>query len=239
MKPHPSILLLLVLGLNGPANAQSLSGLAPAAEPAAPGSEKEVAPKNTGEPLAQHAAELASSPSRYAGIDVDAYVNLLSASFAMRKRTYDPFGRHQDPNFKPVQPAKPKRRVLGAKPTPVMPFVDIIRAIRVTAVFPSRGMFMVDSREFHEGQRIPLKLSNGKDIPIHVIKVAADAITFRNGETNETALLDTGLKPDGLTRGDGRDAPPGMIEKNANAPLIIDNPGAQIGASDLPFSSSR
>lgn len=243
MKPLPSTTLLLALGLGmaAPAGAQSFGGMpvAPEEHEEAPATAKK---EDTSAPAKQpaeakpivvdeKAAELARQPSRYAGIDTETYVEVHAQSFAMRNRMLDPFARHQDPNFKPKQPARAARKIKKLKKEPVTPFSDIIQGIQVTTVIPARGTFMVGNRTFRVGQRIPLRMTNGKEIPLHVVQVGSQFITFRNGTTGEVANLSLAIMPEGMRRGEGEMTPPGLIEQNHNAPLVIDSPN--------PLSQSR
>lgn len=240
MKPLPAIFLLLALGPGSPAPAQSFGGMpvvpdeeetSPAAEDAT--DEKKEARPVEPEPIVidEKAAALARQPSRYVGLDTATYVEVVAQSFSMRNRVIDPFARHQDPNFKPKNPVRATRKIKKLKKEPITPFSDIIRGIQVTTVIPAKGTFMVGNRTFRVGQRIPLRLTNGKQIPLHVVRVHPQAITFRNGTTGEIANLSLAIMPEGMRRGDGAMTPPGVIEQNIDAPLIIDSPN--------PLSQSR
>ena len=173
--------------------------------------------------------ELLASPSRFAGLDLDNYVQALSSTFSMRTRDTDPFAKYQDPNFKPIQPIAPKSKIAKLKPEPVTPFSDIVERINVTAVIPAQQVFLVDERSFTIGSRI--KLDTGKDSPIaiHVTAIAADSVTFRHGITGETAVLHIKLMPEGMTPGGKTIHPPGMAPKNSDAPVDV-RPGNSISS---------
>ncbi|MGB6221981.1 hypothetical protein [Haloferula sp.] len=170
-------------------------------------------------------SELLASPSRYAGLDLDNYVQALSSSFSMRTRDLDPFARHQDPNFKPPQPVAPRPGISKPQPEPVTPFSDIIARINITAVVPAKQLFLVGERSFRVGDRIELDVGKEKPISVHVMAIEANSVNFRHGITGETANLSLGLTPEGMERGVALH-PPGMVSKNSPAPLDArpDNP---------------
>ena len=199
MKTIPSILsLALVL----PLAAQSLDSVNPV-NPEASLATPEVESDGT--------AELIAIPSRYAGIDGDAYIQTILASFEMRGRARDPFGRHQDPNFKPPTPVVTKKAVKKYKPEPVTPFSDIVEAIPITAIIPAQGKFLVGGSSYSVGAR--LKLNTGKDEPltVHVVGIDNNRVHFRHGITNETAAHVLKVLPGGMTPGAAGARPPGFI----------------------------
>lgn len=163
-------------------------------------------------------SELLASPSRYAGLDLEKYVQALSSSFSMRKRDLDPFALHQDPNFKPVQRVIAKKNVPKFKKEPVTPFSDIVARINVTAVVPAKQTFLVGERNFSVGDRIRLDVGKDKPISVHVVSIQATSVTFRHGITGETASLSLKLMPDGMSRGKA-EHPPGMVVDGTDAPI--------------------
>lgn len=199
--------------------AQSLPGIGPRerAEKAAPDSPE--------------AAQLVQLPSRELDQRSDEFVALLRGRLAMQSREIDPFARHQDPDYRPPTPepdrATPER---GSAPaTPITPFSDIIAGIRVTTVNASRRMFMVGDRSFRVGDRIPLDIGRAQPLPVQVVAVSNRSITFRNGESNETADLPLGIMPDGLEPS-RRIEVPGIVPKGTTAPLSV-NPVNGISAN--------
>lgn len=209
MKQIPSILgLALVL----PLAAQSLDTVDPATpDTSIPAPKVEDNKKS----------ELIAVPSRYAGIDADAYISTILASFEMRGRARDPFGRHQDPNYKPPTPVIAKKAVKKYKPEPVTPFVDIVEAIPITAIIPAQGKFLVGGRSFSVGSR--LKLNTGKDEPlvVHVVGIDNNRVNFRHGITNETAAHILKVLPGGMIRGGGGVRPDGFIPAGSDDTIDI------------------
>lgn len=177
--------------------------------------------------------ELIAVPSRYAGIDADAYIRTLLGSFEMRGRARDPFGRHQDPNFKPPTPVVAKKAVQKYKPEPVTPFSDIVEAIPITAIIPAQGKFLVGGRAFSVGSR--LKLNTGKDEPltVHVVGIDNNRVNFRHGITNETASHVLKMLPGGMIRGGGEARPEGVIPADADHTIDVS------GGSPNSLSSRR
>lgn len=216
----PAALLLI---LAGPAAAQSADSFKTSdlvtPEPAA--GSMESAP-DTANPLL-------TQPSRYAGIELENYVRVITSSFSMRGRAVDPFGRDQDPNAKPIVPKRTNSTIPTYKPAPVTPFPDIIAAIQVTTIIPAQRTFLVGQRSFSVGDRIKLNTEEGKIIPVLVVAVRSNAITFRNETTSETADLKLDLVPDGMSRGNNV-RPPGVVPAGGNAPLDI-GPTASISSS--------
>lgn len=164
-------------------------------------------------------SDLLSSPSRYAGLELDNYIQALASSFKMRTRDTDPFARHQDPNFKPIQPVAPKKGIPKFKKEPVTPFSDIIARINVTAVMPAQQTFLVGNRTFKIGDRIKLDVGKEKLISVHVVAIQANSVNFRHGITGETADLSLKLMPAGMERGTAVH-PPGMVAENSETPIL-------------------
>lgn len=165
---------------------------------------------------------ITSQASRYAGSDIADYVQRTIAHLSMTRRATDPFGRHQNPDYKP--PVQEIARPGPAKyaPQPVTPFSDIVAAIPVTTVMPAKGAFLVGNRTFKIGDHFPLRLPNGKSIRVQVAAVTGAAIEFRNLESGETGVLKLTRMPAGMQRGKGGDEiPPGVQIEDASAPLDV------------------
>lgn len=196
---------ILSLALALPLAAQSL-------DPAVPDA-AEVAAAVATEKKEEQLSELIAMPSRYVGIDADAYIQTVLASFEMRGRARDPFARHQDPNYKPPTPVITKKAVKKYKPEPVTPFSDIVEAIPITAIIPAQGKFLVGGRSYAVGSR--LKLNTGKDEPlvVHVVGIDSNRVNFRHGITNETAAHVLRVLPGGMSRGSGI-VPAGVVPTN-------------------------
>ncbi|GAA5476548.1 hypothetical protein Hhel01_00020 [Haloferula helveola] len=215
MKQSPISSALLACALLAPvATAQSIENFN---NPASSDIANEVAL----EKVAENRGELITQPSRYVGLDLDAYLRSLSSSFEMRTRARDPFGRHQDPNFKPPAPKitrKPKPgQIVKERATP---FPDIVAAIPITTIIPGKQKFLIGGQSYGIGQR--LKLNTGKSEPliVHVVSVETDRVTFRNGLTNELAAHTFEPLPGGMTPGTPS-KPAGLEVNDGEVPIDI------------------
>lgn len=172
---------------------------------------------------AKEAGPVSATPSRYVGEgELDAYVESLSSVFSMRGRATDPFGQLQDPDAKPViktSVAKTSRRVAPAQATP---FADIMRLIKVTTVMPGEKRFLIGTRSFKQGGRIPIVFRN-KNVNAEIVSVNSQQIDFRNLDNGETASIKINLLPVGMTPGTGGITAPGMVPDRPNAPIELDS----------------
>jgi hypothetical protein len=163
-----------------------------------------------------------TTPSRLvSGEDIETHVASLSAVFSMKARATDPFGQLQDPEARRlVKPsvAKKNPRIQQIQATP---FSEIITKIKVTTIMPGEKRFLVGTRPFKQGDRIPL-VFRSKTMSIEVISVSSNQIDLRNLESGETAALKINLLPVGMTPGNGKITAPGMIPDNPNAPIDLD-----------------
>jgi hypothetical protein len=208
---------LVSLCLAFPLCAQSIQSIDPsaAARPVEP----------TPEPLDRDAAaDLIAVPSRYAGEKLEAYLNALVSSLAMRNRERDPFGRHQDPDYEPPKPVIANKAIEKYKPAPVTPFSDIVDAIPITAIIPAQRKFLVGGKAFSVGSRIKLNTGSTEPVTVHVIDIGNDRVVFRNGATRETAPHVLGAVPDGMSHGIKPIAPEGMVPGPANDTIDINPP---------------
>ncbi len=217
--PLAAVLLLLVVCLTCSASDQP----APPTIPTPPAT-KDVTPTNDKSPAtAPEITEAVNiTPSRFVTPEaLSDYVTSRSAVFAMRNRTTDPFGQLQDPTAVRViktTVAKPTRRIA---PLQVTPFSDIIRLIKITTVMPKEKRFLVGSRSFKQGDRIPLAF-RGKNIPVEIFSVTSTQIEFHNLENNETASIKLNHLPEGVTLGTFGSTPPGMVKDMPEAALELD-----------------
>lgn len=187
------------------------SGLVPAPAPAAPA------------PAAAPAAAAELLPSRFAGEDQPAYVRQLVNTFSIRKRTTDPFGRYQDPDFVAPRPVKqlatsPTQRFQAEPPTP---FIDIVAAITVNLVMPDKGQFLIGDRAVKVGEVLPLQLPSGKQLKVQVLAVTSTRIDFRNLATGEAASRQLDMLPEGMRKGTGTITAPGVQPAGKDAPVQI------------------
>lgn len=226
MKAHPSSLTLqaavsalLILG-SLPSPAQSAegfdtSGVAPAEPAPAPKAAEKVEVPAAGTDL---------GPSRYAGDDIQPYVQALSLRFAIRQRTTDPFGRYQDPDFVAPKPAPLATKAPGQKyvAPPPTAFGDIIAGIKVTMA--NKQQFIIEGRDrpCKVKDVMPLQLPNGKVVKAQVMAVSSSRIDFRNLDTGEAATLRLDMRPPGMTKGVGTITAPGVQPTGGDAPIQIE-----------------
>jgi hypothetical protein len=243
MKAHLTILLLgttasLLLG-------QSIDSLEPA-QPANEQAGTDTQNQESGDHATQGTIEvdpeLITKPSRYVGIDIDAYVRTLSASFDIRRREFDPFARNQDPNAKPVEIAKPTNIARAVVPKQI-PFTTIISNIKITALIPSKGQFMSDGQTFSVGDRILLNIGKPEKLPVFVVAVRSTGVTFRNGVDNEIAEIKIEILPGGMSRGTAI-RPAGLVPEDAEptldvTPNLDSNTSTEPAPYDGGISSSR
>jgi hypothetical protein len=220
--PMSSAIVAGLLALSLPAAAQSAEGfdtsdLTPAQPAPAAAAPAKAAPAPT-------PAAAVIGPSRYAGDEIEAYVNTLSARLFISKRETDPFGRYQDPDRKAPEPkvlAKgPNQRTF--KPEPATPFADVVAGITVKLVIPGKQQFLIDGndRVFKIKDILSLLLPSGKQVKVQVTSVTSTRIGFRNTETNEAAVLSLNMRPAGMSKG-GDVATPGFQPVGTDAPIQI------------------
>jgi|688.fasta_scaffold17268_2 hypothetical protein len=176
----------------------------------------------TSEPETQEAGPVTTNPSRYAGTDLEAYIQSLSAVFAIRGRATDPFALYQDPEAKPVIRKPTITAVNKPAAVVVVPFSDIVAQIPVTTVMPGEKRFLVGTRSFSQGDKLPL-VFDGKEIRSEVVEVSSQRIVFRNLDNGETAVRELAMLPPGMTQGNGSITAPGMVRDKPDAPLEIQN----------------
>lgn len=184
----------------------------------------EVIPKSTSVPDTNvEQADLTARPSRFVGDNQDAYIESLSSTFAISNRKIDPFGRHQDPNYKPPKPEVIKPDPKTGVPVRKTPFSDYIAKLQIIGVMQAQQKFMINGgRAFTLNQVIPLKISDSKVMRVRVESIAANRVTFRNLETDEVAHKDFGLRPDGLEPDTGISRPgDGITPTGSDIPIDI------------------
>lgn len=169
-----------------------------------------------------------NKPSRFAGDDISPYTLSRSAVFSMSQRETDPFGLNQDPSAKPAEKTisnQPVQKRLAALPP--TPLSEIVKLIRVTTIMPGEKKFLVDVREFSEGEGFSLNFQ-GKHLRMKVTEVLAKRITFMNLDTGDTAAIETGILPSGMIEKKETTLPPGMVSSVDDAPLDLSSPNAEI-----------
>jgi len=183
---------------------------------------------------AKNEAPVEHVPSRYAGTgpELAAYVERYAASFSIKSRSTDPFGRTQDPDAKVAAPAVlAQKKSPLYKPAPPTPFKDIVEAIEVNMVIPTKQSFLVGDRSFRRGDVFTIQLPTGKVIKVQVMLVNSSQIAFRNLETGESGVRALNITPAGMQRGNKGIVAPGMQPAGPNAPLMIQ--------PSIPFSSQE
>ena len=214
-----ALLAIPLCGLfTGLSPAQSVSdlGTSPATPAAkAPAKQKEA-------PAAATTSTPTDTPSRFIGeTDIAAYIQLVSGNFGINKQETDSFGQFQDPTKRPI--VKPKatksRKRIPMKKTP---FSDIVRLIKITTIMPADKKFLVGTRSFKLGDRIPISY-RGRTISAEVASVDARSVKIRNTQTGETGTISLNLLPIGMTPGTGGIMAPGMVPDSNNAPLQLES----------------
>ena len=219
-------LLATVAMCSGSAFAQSAEGFDLGdivAEPTAPAAAAGT-PATEAKPLTNAEA----GPARYAGSgpELAAYVDRFVSSFSIGKRTTDPFGRYQDPEFKAPEPKiLNSKKVPTFKKEPPIPFSDVIAAIQLNIIIPSQKRFLVSTpagaRSLKLGDVFPIQLPNGKRVRVQVKSVTSSAIQFINLDTGEKGVLKPGVMPQGMQRGTDGISAPGMQPDGPDAPIEI------------------
>ena len=164
-----------------------------------------------------------TTPSRFAGADIKAYIAARAAAFSMRSRETDPFGVNQDPDVKPevskILSNSPLRRESALPPTPL---ADVVKLIRVTTIMPRERRFLVGTRSFKENDEFPI-VFQGRTMKMKVVEVTPKRILFRDLERGEEAALETGILPPGMILDGGTEMrPPGMVAPVKDIPLQLD-----------------
>ncbi|MBB5352358.1 hypothetical protein HNR46_002603 [Haloferula luteola] len=162
--------------------------------------------------------EIVNTPSRYAVLNVDAYLRSVSASFDMRNRKLDPFCRYQDPNYRPVQPVVSR---VSKRPTAVrkIPLSDYVNRLAITGINATRREFLMGFRTFHAGDTLRVKTEAGI-LSLEVLAIEPNRITFQNTESSETAIKQFEILPDGMTRG-AATQPPGLVPNDEDATIDL------------------
>ena len=165
----------------------------------------------------------APTPSRYASLDLDGYIEALANQLAIRSRASDPFGQLQDPNAKPVIKPTVNKPIHRLTVEPPVSLSDIVGRIEITTIMPRDKRFLVGSRSIGQGDKFPLIFRN-KQIHTEVTEVSSRKIVFRNIDTGEIGVRQLNILPHGMTPGTRQISAPGMVPANPNNALEIDSP---------------
>jgi hypothetical protein len=144
-----------------------------------------------------------------------AWITEMRSKLPIVHREIGPFGMAQDPTTKLAKPTQQKRKP-GA-------FLNAIAAIHVNAVIPSENKFVIASREFREGEALPL-IRADRQFNIKIIAVKYDCITFENVDTGERVKRNLIILPRGMKRNAPIDSVPGVVPANKKdeTPLNLD-----------------
>lgn len=144
-----------------------------------------------------------------------AWIAEMRSKLPIASRAIGPFGMAQDPDAAVAEPQQQKRQP-GA-------FLNAIAAIKVNAVIPSDGKFVIGAREFMAGDAFPI-IRGQRQFNIEITSVKSDHITFKNTDTGEYVKRNLNTLPQGMTRNARIDSVPGVVAANKKdtAPLNLD-----------------
>jgi len=138
----------------------------------------------------------------------------MRASLPMAQRANGPFGYSQTPGslVKKVKQA-PKRSDAFAK---------AVNSFKVSAVMPGEDKFVIGSREFREGEVVPV-VFQGKQLRVNIVSVQMDYILFKDMVSGEQAKLNMTEMPAGMTKDTKMTAVPGVTPVGAGKvePLVL------------------
>ena len=166
------------------------------------------------------AAAVMVQPSRLIAGSPGDQVELLRARIAINAKERGPFGLNQDPGKQGSVFKLPPRRLAKQVKTP---FVDVVKAVPVAAVFPSEQEFLVGSRTIRTGDKFPLVVRDQK-ITVRVESVRAQGVVFKDLKSGEIATKRLDMIPDGVTPGGKIQAIDGVIPSGgaSQEPLHLD-----------------
>lgn len=146
-------------------------------------------------------AEVATNntSSRHLLNDKDATARLLG-KLAMKERMIDPFGKHQDPNFKeaPKLPNQP----IASTPTEKIEVLleNEIGKLRDKINGIGNGSFMIGSNFYKRGSSLDVAVAD-KTFQIQVIRITPQKIVFLNTNNQKMIDLDMTKKNTGIQSG--------------------------------------
>ena len=159
-------------------------------------------------------------PSRLIADSADQQVELMRSRLAINMKERGPFGLNQDPGKQGSVFKLPPRRLAKQVKTP---FVDVVKAVPVAAVFPSEQEFLVGSRTIRTGDKFPLVVRD-QTITVRVESVRAHGVVFKDLKSGEIATKRLDMIPDGITPGGKIQAIDGVIPSGgaSQEPLHLD-----------------
>lgn len=165
---------------------------------------------------------LKTRPSRFAVGHVDLYVNARMADLFIRDKPVDMFGLYQDPDFKPVIKTTPTSIKKGPTHFAAVPLSEIVKGIKVSTIMIKEKSFLVGVRSFKEGDEFSITYQEGRTRRMKVTKVEPEEITFKDMDSGEAATLKIDVLPLGMSPGDDRLKPAGMVSPTESEPLILE-----------------
>lgn len=161
--------------------------------------------------------------SRLLTASVEPQLAAARARMTINMQEKGPFGFFQDPDKAAKQVldlplTKPK------EPEVVNAFRDVVQAVPVSVVIPSKQEFVVNSRTIRSGDQFPLVVGNNT-LTVRVERVRNSGILFRNIKTGELAEKQMEFLPAGVIRSRGGEILPDGIIPNgqgSNQELVID-----------------
>ena len=137
-------------------------------------------------------------PSRLIADSADQQVELMRSRLAINMKDRGPFGLNQDPGKvgSTIDLGPVRRRAKKV----VTPFIDVVRAVPVAAVFPAEQEFLVGYRSIRTGDTFPLVVRDEK-ISVRVESVHSRGVVFKNLKSGESATKRLDLLPEGITPG--------------------------------------
>lgn len=167
--------------------------------------------------------QLKSKPSRFAVGNVGLYTSARSATFYMADKKMDAFGLFQDPTFRPPTPKNTTATIKkGPSHIAAKPLSEIVKGIKVSTIMIKEKSFLVGVRSFKQGQEFAISYDEGRTKRLQVTRVDPGEITFRDLDSNEEAKLKIDVLPLGMSAGDERLKPAGMVSPDVGQPLILE-----------------
>jgi len=139
----------------------------------------------------------------------------MKASLPIAHRQRGPFGLLQDPS----KPVLVKKKTVERSDA----FLNAIGAIKVTAVLPADDKFVIGSREFVEGEVIPI-IRGQKQFNVQIVSVSIDSILFKNVNSGEYVKRNMNTLPKGMSPNSKISSVDGVtpVGRHETAPLNLD-----------------
>ncbi|BDS08498.1 hypothetical protein NT6N_35380 [Oceaniferula spumae] len=137
----------------------------------------------------------------------------MRTKLPIARRVTGPFGFSQTPGVVVKRKETPKRSDA---------FLKAIGKLQITAVMPSDDKFAIGSREFTEGEVLPMEF-NGTVLNVEIVAVRINSILFKNTDTGELVKKAMNELPAGLSRSNRIESVPGVTpaSKGKSAPFVV------------------